>query len=325
MVEAGVPKEKSEKFNLSNTIILFVMLTIMVLFFSSMSKSFYSYLNLSTMLANLSFIGIIAAPLTLVMITGGLDISVGGVIGLTSCLVAWLYNAGMNIYLVILIGLLVGGIVGATNGFFVTRVGINPIITTLGTMAVTRGLGFVISGGRSILIMEDVVGFLGRGMVWKIPSPVILMAIVYGIFHFLLRYSKFGRHVYAVGGNAAAAYTSGIKVKKVTFITYLLCGFMAALGGLILTSLTAVGMPQHGMGLELSIISAVILGGTALGGGRGQMVSTLIGVLIISVLYNGLTMLNLLYYFVQIAQGTVLILVVAAYEIRVRRMRRFAR
>lgn len=324
-MEVGVSKEKSEKFNLNNTIILFIMLTIMVLFFSSMSKSFHSYLNLSTMLANLSFIGIIAAPLTLVMITGGLDISVGGVIGLTSCLVAWLYNAGVNIYLVILIGVLVGGIVGTTNGFFVTRVGINPIITTLGTMAITRGLGFVITGGRSILIMEQVVGFIGRGMVWKIPFPVILMAIVYGIFHFLLRCSKFGRHVYAVGGNAAAAYSSGIKVKKVTFITYLLCGFMAALGGLILTSLTAVGMPQHGMGLELNIISAVILGGTALGGGRGQIVGTLIGALIISVLYNGLVMIGLLYYFVRIAQGTVLILVVAAYEIRVRRMRRFAR
>lgn len=315
---APVSKEE-RKFYLSNTIILFIILALMMIFFSLTSKSFLTSYNLISMLSNLSFMGIIASALTIVMITGELDISIGGTIGLTSCIVAFLLDKGLDAWLVVLIGILVGLVVGITNGFLVTVVGVNSMIATLGTMAVTRGLGFTLTDGRSLLAFNPVIDFIGRGTIFKVPFPIILFVVINIIGVIVMNFSKWGRRVYSVGANPLASFLSGINVKKVKFVSFVFCGLSAALGGLILTSLTAVGMPQHGMGLELSIISAVVLGGTALGGGRGRILGTLAGILIISVLYNGLTMLNVLYYYVQIAQGAVLIAVVGAYEIRQRR------
>jgi len=329
MGSTKIEEKGVKKFTLTNTLILFIMLVVLMIFFSLTSRSFLTYLNISTMLANLSFIGVTASALTLVLITGGLDISIGGTIGLVSCLVAWLYQGGMNAGYAMLIGLAAGMVVGALNGVLVTAVGLNPIITTLGTMGITRGLAFVITDGRSILIFEKTLGLLGRGGIKlfqsgdtliTFPIPVVLLIIVYAVYWFLMEKTKFGRQIYAIGANTRASYLSGVRTKRTTFIAYLLSGSMAAIGGLILTSLTAVGMPQHGMGQELNVIAAVILGGTMLGGGRGKILGTLLGVLIISVLYNGLVMLNVYFYFVSIAQGAVLIAVVAAYEARKRRV-----
>jgi ribose transport system permease protein len=304
----------------STTLILFGVLVVMVVVFSTLSRDFYSFQNISTMLTNISFSGIVAGTLTLVMITGGLDISIGGNIALTSCLIAYLYNLKTPLpgWAIVPVALGVGAAIGAFNGLFITRLDLNPIITTLGTMAVTRGLAYVLTKSRSILIMENVTGFLGRTVVpgIQIPIPLILFAVIFTALFFLLSRSKFGRKVFCIGANAAAARVSGIKVNRVKFLLYLLSGVAASLSGLILTGQTAVGMPQHANGQELDVITAVLLGGTALAGGKGSILGTLAGVLILGVLYNGFTMIGFRYVHIRIFQGVILILIVALYELR---------
>jgi ribose/xylose/arabinose/galactoside ABC-type transport system permease subunit len=265
----------------------------------------------------------VAGTLTLVMITGGLDISIGGNIALTSCLVAYLFNLTPPVpgWALVPIALALGAAIGAFNGFFITRLDLNPIITTLGTMAVARGMGYVLTKARSILIMEDVTGFIGRTVIpgLQIPIPLILFAVIFAMLFFLLSRSKFGRKVYVIGANPAAARVSGIKVKRVKFILYLMSGIAASLSGLILTGQTAVGMPQHANGMELDVITAILLGGTALAGGKGSILGTLAGVLILGVLYNGFTMIGFRYVHIRVFQGVLLILIVALYELRDRK------
>jgi len=306
---------------MSSSLILFIFLFAMVGGFAVLSKDFTSIYNIGTMLTNIAFSGIVAGTLTLVMVMGGLDISIGGNIALTSCLVAYLYNLenGPPVALIVVIGLILGTAIGAFNGFVITRLNLNPIITTLGTMAITRGMGYVLTKSRSILIMEDVVGFIGRGSIALIPFPLILFAVIYAALIILSNKSKFGRKIYCIGSNQEAARLSGINVKKVKFLVYLMSGIAASLSGLILTGQTAVGMPQHGTGMELDVITAVILGGTGLSGGKGSILGTLAGVLILGVLYNGFTMIGFRYVHIRVFQGIILIVVVSLYEARERK------
>ncbi len=309
---------QKRKFRLNNTATLFIILVVMFAVFSYIGKPFFfSKLNLIPMLNNLSFIGIIAAVLTMVMISGEIDFSVGGNVGLTACLTALLLDKGLPGWLVVVIALLAGLAMGAFNGMLVTVIGVNSIMATIGTMFIWRGIGYTLSNGESMLAMNPVIDFIGRGFIFKvIPFPIILLVLFFLVTYMIMNHSKWGRKIYAIGANPTASYLSGINVKSVKFISFLLCGMTASLGGLILTSLSAVGMPQHGQGLELVIVSSIILGGTALGGGKGQILGTLAGVLILSILYNFLTIMNIYYFYIQIVQGSVLILVVSTYEIR---------
>ncbi|MDD5659317.1 MAG: ABC transporter permease [Actinomycetota bacterium] len=310
--------EPKKKAKINNTGILFIVLVVLFVLFSYIGRPFFfSVLNLVPMLNNLSFIGIIAAVLTMVMVTGELDFSVGGNIGLTACMVALLLSKGLPGWLVVVIALCGGALMGAFNGFLATVIGVNSMIATIGTMFIWRGIGYTLSNGESMLAIDPVVDYIGRGYLFKvIPFPIVIFVIIFAITYMVMNLSKWGRRIYAIGTNPMASYLSGINVKKVKFINFLLCGITASLGGLILTSLSAVGMPQHGQQLELIIISGIVLGGTALGGGKGQILGTLAGILILSILYNFLTIMNVLYFYIQIVQGSVLILVVATYEIR---------
>ena len=314
-------EKQSGKKTISSTLILFIFLVVMVAAFVVLSRDFYSIYNITSMLTNIAFSGIVAGTLTVVMIMGGLDISIGGNIALTSCLVAYLYNLenAPPVGIIIIIGLALGTAIGTFNGFIITRLDLNPIITTLGTMAITRGMGYVLTKSRSILIFENVVGFIGRGTIAKLPFPLILFIIIYAVLTLVMGRSKFGRKVYCIGTNQEAARLSGIAVNKVKFIAYLVSGIAASLSGLILTGQSAVGMPQHATGVELDVITAVLLGGTSLAGGRGSVLGTLAGVLILGVLYNGFTMIGFRYVHIRVFQGVILILVVALYEIREKR------
>lgn len=318
--------EVSQKKNirLNNIAILFIIIVVMFSVFSYIGRPFFfSKLNLIPMFNNLSFIGIVAAVLTMVMVSGEIDFSIGGNIGLTACLTALLLSKGLPGWLVVIIALAGGLAMGAFNGLLVTVIGVNSILATIGTMFIWRGIGYTITNGESILAMNPVIDYIGRGFVFKvIPFPIVLLVAVFVITYVIMNLSKWGRRIYAIGANPLVSYLSGINVKKIKFINFLLCGMTAALGGLILTSLSAVGMPQHGQGLELVIISAIILGGTGLGGGRGQILGTLAGVLILNILYNFLTIMNIYYFYIQMVQGSILILVVSAYEIRLTMARR---
>jgi ribose transport system permease protein len=316
---SGLEQGEKKKYRLSSTLILLFVLVVMVAVFSSLSRDFYSYLNISTMLTNIAFSGIVAGTLTLVMISGGLDISIGGNIALTSCLVAFLYDkAGWFSGLAILAGLALGVAIGAFNGFFITRLDLNPIITTLGTMAITRGMGYVLTKGLSIGIIENITGFISRSSIVKIPVPVIMFAMVYILLAFVLGSSKFGRKIYCIGANPLAAIASGIRIRRIKFLLYLFSGIAGSVSGLILAGQTGVGMPQHGRGMELDVITAVLLGGCSLAGGKGSILGTLMGVLILGVLYNGFTMIGFRWVHISVFQGVLLVLVVALYEIRER-------
>ena len=299
---------------------LFLFLGFLVILFSFTSEHFLSPYNITSLLTNISYSGIAAIVLTLVMISRGLDISIGGVIGLTTVVVSALYSQSdpLPIWLILSIGLGVGAVVGLINGWCITVLDMDPIITTLGAMAITRGLAYVISDSQSILMFEDTTDFISNGVIFNVPIPIILFALTAIIFSIVLHKSKFGRSIYAIGANEVSASLSGISVNKTKMILYVFTGIAASVSGIILLGQTSVGMPQHGIGAELEVITAVLLGGTALSGGKGTIYGTIAGVLILGVLFNGLTISGVRYVHLQIFQGLLLLVAVATYEIKTR-------
>jgi ribose/xylose/arabinose/galactoside ABC-type transport system permease subunit len=310
----------TKRLTVPTTVILFAFLVVMVAGFCIADKDFYSIYNVKSMLTNIAFIAIAAGALTLVMITGGLDISIGGNIALTTCVVACLNDMPNHPHpaVIILAALLLGAAIGTFNGLLITLLDLNPIITTLGTMAVTRGLAYLLTHGRSVPVEDYTIWFIGGGEVWGIPVALLLCAVIYVGLWVLLGKSAFGRKVYYIGANAEAARLSGIKVKRIKFCLYLLSGIAASISGLLLAGQLSAGMPQNADGAELEVITAVLLGGTSLYGGKGSVWGTLAGVLILGVLFNGLTMVGLSVH-VKIFQGIILVLIVALYEIRQKR------
>jgi ribose transport system permease protein len=300
-------------FTANNVLVLSAVAAMLFAFFSITSRTFASRYNLLTFLINLSYFVIVAAGETLVLISGNLDFSIGGVIALTSVVVAKLYESGVNIYLAIGLALLVGLLTGLLNGWLVTRIRLNSIIVTLGTSAITSGLGYVLSSALTLAIFEDVLGFIGRGTLLWVPFPIILMAVVVAASSVVLHRTKLGLKIYATGANSRVAYISGINTDRIGFSLYVVCGLTASVGGLVITSLSAVGMPRHGVGQEITIITAVILGGVPLTGGKGSVLGTLVGMLIMQLIYNGLTQLNVIPYYIQMIQGLLLIAIVTVY------------
>ena len=299
---------------------LFLFLGFLIILFSFTSEHFLSPYNITSLLTNISYSGIAAIVLTLVMISRGLDISIGGVIGLTTVVVSALYSQSdpLPIWLILTIGLGTGAVVGLINGWCITALDMDPIITTLGAMAITRGLAYVISDSQSILMFEDTTDFISNGVIFNVPIPIILFALTAIIFSIILHKSKFGRSIYAIGANEVSASLSGISVNKTKMILYVFTGMAASISGIILLGQTSVGMPQHGIGAELEVITAVLLGGTALSGGKGTIYGTIAGVLILGVLFNGLTISGVRYVHLQIFQGLLLLVAVATYEIKTR-------
>ena len=299
---------------------LFLFLGFLIILFSFTSEHFLSSYNITSLLTNISYSGIAAIVLTLVMISRGLDISIGGVIGLTTVVVSALYSQSdpLPIWLILTIGLGTGAVVGLINGWCITALDMDPIITTLGAMAITRGLAYVISDSQSILMFEETTDFISNGVLFNIPIPIILFMLTALICGVVLHKSKFGRSIYAIGANEVSASLSGISVNKTKMILYVFTGMAASISGIILLGQTSVGMPQHGIGAELEVITAVLLGGTALSGGKGTIYGTIAGVLILGVLFNGLTISGVRYVHLQIFQGLLLLVAVATYEIKTR-------
>jgi len=303
------------------TLILLIALAALTGGFAAVSKDFYSSYNLISMVTNMTFLGLTAIGFCINLVAGEVDISIGANIALTSCVTAFAYDVGLPIGVAIACGLLVGALLGSLNALVITLFKVNSLIVTLGTMSIAQGIAYTMTHGLSILIMEDTLGFFGRGSVGPVPFPILVLAVLTILFTILLNSTKLGRTVKAVGSNPRVAFLSGIRVNRVKFFTITLCAVMASISGLLIASLSAVGMPQHGIGQEFPIISAVILGGASLSGGRGSVIGSIIGILIMAVIYNGLVMLNIPSYTVEMIRGIILILIVASYEIRDRRRR----
>lgn len=287
-------------------------LLLIVVIISVMSPSFLTMNNLFNVLRQVSINALIAFGMTFVILTGGIDLSVGSILALTGAVTAGMMSGGMDPILAMLLGVLLGVLLGAINGLIIAKGKVAPFIATLATMTIFRGLTLVYTEGRPISGLGDSLTFqmLGKGYILGIPVPVVTMAISFAVLYFILKKTTFGRRVYAVGGNEEASRLSGINVDRIKIYVYSLAGGLTAIASLILTSRLNSAQPTAGNMFELDAIAAVVLGGTSLTGGRGWIVGTLVGALIIGVLNNGLNLIGVSSFFQQVVKGAVILIAV---------------
>ncbi|RQZ56482.1 ABC transporter permease [Burkholderia cepacia] len=274
------------------------------------SPSFLSAANLENVLRQVSINAIIAVGMTCVILTGGIDLSVGSVMALSGTLAAGLMVAGVSAVAALAIGIAVGLGFGFLNGLFVAFAGMPPIIVTLATMGIARGLALIYTGGYPIDGLPDWVAFFGSGKVFGIQAPVLIMLAVYAIAWLLLDRMPFGRYVYAIGGNEQATRLTGVRVARVKLIVYTLAGLTSALAAIVLTGRLMSGQPNAGVGFELDAIAAVVMGGTSISGGRGAILGTLVGALLLGVLNNGLNMIGVNPYVQNVIKGGIILLAI---------------
>lgn len=287
-----------------------VMLMILAILMSFTSKEFLTISNLTNVVRQVSIVTIIATGMTFVIITGGIDLSVGSLLALTSCVaMIVIEQTGMD-YLGVLAGLLIGALAGVVNGAVIARFKVPPFIATLAGLTIFRGVSLVITDGLPIIRLEGSFRFLGQGVVWGIPVPVMIMILVVVVMQIILSRTAFGAYVYAVGGNEEAARLSGIKVRWIKFWAYVLCGLFAGVSGMILMARLSSAQPAVGEGFELDAIAAVVLGGTSLMGGQGAVWGTLIGALVIGILNNGMNLMGVHSHYQLIAKGVLIVLAV---------------
>ncbi|MGM9923718.1 MAG: ribose ABC transporter permease RbsC [Bacillus sp. (in: firmicutes)] len=284
-------------------------LLLLIAIVSIINPSFLAPLNILNLLRQVAINALIAYGMTFVILTGGIDLSVGSILALSSALMAGMIVSGLDPIIAILVGCLLGAIMGAINGLLVTKGKMAPFIATLATMTIFRGLTLVYTDGNPITGLGDNYAFqlFGRGYFLGIPVPAITMIITFTVLWVILQKTAFGRKTYAIGGNEKAALISGIKVDRVKIMIYSLAGFLAALAGAILTSRLNSAQPTAGSSYELDAIAAVVLGGTSLTGGRGWIVGTLVGALIIGTLNNGLNLLGVSSFFQMVVKGLVIL------------------
>lgn len=287
-------------------------LILLIIVVSILNPSFLSIANIFNVLRQVSISAIIAFGMTFVILTGGIDLSVGSTLALTGAIAASLLASGTDPFLTMGIALIIGLILGAINGVIITKGKVAPFIATLATMTIYRGLTLVYTDGRPISGLGDHYSFqlFGKGYFLGFPVPVVTMVIAFVILYFILQKTTFGRRVYAVGGNEEAAKLSGINTDKVKIAVYAITGFLAALAALILTSRLNSAQPTAGESYELDAIAAVVLGGTSLNGGKGWIFGTLIGALIIGVLNNGMNLIGVSSFWQQVVKGIVILIAV---------------
>lgn len=303
---------KTANTSLFQKIAPFIGLILIIVIITAINPSFLSMNNIFNVLRQVSINALIAFGMTFVILTGGIDLSVGSILALTGAVTAGMMASGVDPILAMLLGLFLGAVLGAINGIIIAKGKVAPFIATLATMTIYRGLTLVYTEGRPISGLGDSMAFqmLGKGYFLGIPIPVVTMLISFGILYFILKKTTFGRRVYAVGGNEEASVLSGINADRIKIYVYSLVGMLAALASLILTSRLNSAQPTAGQMFELDAIAAVVLGGTSLTGGRGWIVGTLIGALIIGVLNNGLNLIGVSSFFQQVVKGAVILLAV---------------
>jgi ribose transport system permease protein len=300
----------------SASLALAVFLIVEVLFFIVATPYFWHVQNIINMLTTIAVTGIVAAPGTLLIVGGQIDLSVGSGAGLVSVMLGY-FAPQIGLPLAIILAVAIGLLAGATNGFIVSVIGVNSLITTLGTLAAYYGIAEVLSNGQTITI-NSFGGLATARPFLDLPIPVLLMFATLLLFWALMTYTTYGRSMYAVGGNPVAARLVGIPIRRVTFMAFVLSAAAFTLGGFVLSSQLSAGSPTFGVNLELAVITAVILGGASLSGGRGTIVGTVLGLLIIGVLGNGLVLMNVNSFWQDVANGVLLIAAVSFDRLRLR-------
>ncbi|OLF14126.1 hypothetical protein BLA60_02910 [Actinophytocola xinjiangensis] len=302
--------------------LLLALVVICVILTIATNGLFFTTGNITNMLRASSIELIAALGMTVAMVTGQVDLSVGSVLAVTGVASVSIYNATGSIPITVVAGLAVGAVVGIINGLLVTKLGINALITTLGMMSILRGIGYLSTNARALQTEGDTLRQIGVGYIGPIPIPVVIALAVVVLTYFLLNRTVFGRYLYAAGGNPEAARSAGLPVTRIYIIAFIVVGVAAALAGLITAGRLNSFQPTIGVGFELNVIAAVILGGTRLNGGEGTVSGTVLGVLILGVLANGLVLLDVNTFWQDVVRGAVIILAVAIDEARRRRRNR---
>jgi len=287
-----------------------IALLLICIIIALISPRFLTVSNILNVLTQVSVNAILAVGMSFVILTGGIDLSVGSILAITGAVVATFAKGGGNILPGIIAAILIGAAIGLLNGLLVSKGRVQAFIVTLATMTIFRGVTYVYTDGNPISGLGDNLTFIGSNSIFGIPIPIFFIAIVLIIAWYALNQTRFGRYVYALGGNEDSARLSGINTDKIKTLVYVISGVTAAISGIIVTSRIGSASPNAGTGFELDAIAAVVLGGTSLAGGEGKVTGTIIGALIIAVLNNGLNLMNVSPFYQSIVKGAVILLAV---------------
>ena len=287
-------------------------LVVLFVVISCLNSSFIEPSNLKNLLRQVSINALISFGMTFVILTGGIDLSVGSILALSSVLMGSFIKSGNNPIVGIVLACVMGAVLGAVNGLVITKGKVAPFIATLATMTIFRGLTLVYTNGNPISSLTESEAFhsFGQGFFMGLPVPAIMMLLMFAVSYFILHKTTLGRKTYAVGGNEKVSFIAGIKIDRIKIFAYTITGFLCGMAGAILTSRLNSAQPTAGTGYELDAIAAVVLGGTSLSGGKGRIVGTIIGALIIGTLNNGLNILNVSSFYQQVVKGIVILLAV---------------
>lgn len=294
-----------------------IAMLILVAFFSVTSDIFLSTNNLLNITRQVSVISLVAIGMTFVIITGGIDLSVGSVISFVGIITtSMIKDYRQSLTLAVGLGLFIGLVIGFVNGVLISYVKMPAFITTMGTMTILRGLGYIYTKGYPIYDLPKNFKYIGQGYVGRIPVPTIILLGIAVIAYILLRKTIFGRHIQAIGGNAEAAKITGIRDKRDVLIVYMISGFICAIAAILMAARIGSGLPTIGTGYELDAIAAVVIGGAAMTGGTGSVLGTILGSIILGVLSNGLSLLDVDSYVMNVISGLVVILAVFVDRMR---------
>ncbi len=286
---------------------IFVVMVALFLFFTIGTDTFCTPSNLLNIARQVAVLGIASVGMTMVILTGGIDLATGSIITFVNIITAYfMVNMGWSMWLAIPVALLASTIIGLLNGIAVANLNMPALIVTFATQTIFEGLAYIICGGVPIFGFSEEFSFIGQGYIGAIPFPVILLVIAFLIAGFILVKTYFGRYIYAVGGNEEAAELSGIQVKKIKYLVYALSGLFAGIAGIVMLSRTNSGQPTAGKGYEFDVITAVVLGGVSVNGGAGKISNVIAGVLIIGMLSNGMVLLNVSSYAQMVVKGLIL-------------------
>lgn len=307
---------KTKRINLSDWMIYIGMVVIFVVFSvicGAIGKKFLTVSNIMNIINQASINAMLAIGASIVILTGGIDLSIGSVVGFTGIFLAMQIKNGMPLALGIILCILIGGCVGLINGILISYGKVPAFITTLGTMQIVRGMAQIINGGQAVSGFDLTIGALMKTKFFGVvPIGALYILVFYTLMILVLTYTKFGRSVYAIGGNPAAAKLSGIRVNKVEVIVYILCGMFAAFAGIMLLARLLYADPSAGSSYEMNAIAASVIGGISMSGGKGRLANTVVGAIILAALTNGLQIMNVPTYYQTVITGLVVIVAVFA-------------
>jgi ribose transport system permease protein len=295
---------------------LLAMLILLGVILSMVSPYFLTATNLLNIGRGIAIVGIVAVGETIVIIAGGFDLSVGSTMAAAGMTAGWMVTQGVPLPLAFAVAILIGIVVGFANGTIISYARINPLIATLATLAIVRGVSYVISGGRELIISDPAFLTFGVGRVSGIPYIVLMLVATFLVFGWAMPRTLFGRYAYAIGSSAKAAQRAGVPVARWRIAYYVTCGALSALAGLVFVARTGNAQPSAALGIELDVITAVILGGTSLNGGRGRLSGTFIGLVLLGMVNNGLILVGVPAFWQQVVKGAILLTAVLYDELR---------